>query len=59
MAVLLIPQLAIDRAAIQQSVMRREIHDLALVQHQDGIRLHQGRQPMADDDHGAVTRDIP
>ena len=44
MAILLMPERAIDFIAIQQFLMAPQIVDLALVKHQDRIRLHQGGQ---------------
>ena len=41
MAVLLCPELAIDRASLEQRAMRRHIHHLALVQHHDLVAFDQ------------------
>src|ERR1700730_16965901 len=50
-AVLLRPQLAIERAPLEQDIVRRQIHDLALLQDEDLVAVGQGRQAVRDDDH--------
>src|SRR5208282_4486706 len=49
MAVLLRPQLAIDRAALEQHAMRSDVDDFALLHHQDQVAFGQRRQPVGDD----------
>ena len=41
MAVLLCPELAVDRAALEQDTVRRDIFDLALFQHEDLVAFGQ------------------
>jgi hypothetical protein len=40
-AVLLGPQLAVHRAAFEQDLVRRDVHDLALLQDEDLVALGQ------------------
>ena len=57
MAVLLGPELAIDRAALSENVVWRAVDDFALVEHEDLVALNQRRQAVRDDDHCASARD--
>ena len=56
-AVLLRPELAIDRAALEQRAVRGDVHDLALFQHQDLVAFGERRQAVGDDHHGPAARD--
>jgi hypothetical protein len=57
MAILLIPEGAIDRAPLQQDGMRSDIHDLAPLKHQDLIAIDQGREAVRHDQHRPAAGD--
>ena len=42
MAMLLRPELAIERTALKQHTVRSDVGDFALLQHQDLVAFHQG-----------------
>src|SRR6202030_1680526 len=50
-AVLLRPQLAVEVAALQQDLVRRDVDQLALLQNEDLVAFGQRRQAVRDDDH--------
>src|SRR6267378_1866699 len=49
--VLLLPQLAIDGAALEHLLVGADVGDLALVEDEDLVAIDQRRQPVRDDDH--------
>ena len=57
MTVLLRPELAIGQAALHQLLMRADIHDLALLHHQDLVAIDQGGQSVRDDHHRPAAGD--
>src|SRR5271165_1469978 len=56
-AVLLCPELTIERAAFEQRAVRREVDDGAALHHHDLVALGQRRQPVRDDHHGTTAGD--
>ena len=53
--VLLRPELAIEGAAFKQCAVRRDVYQLALLQHQDLVAFGQRGQTVGDDDHGPAA----
>src|SRR5271166_3620813 len=53
MLVLLVPEPAIDIAALEQLVVPADVVDPAAVEHEDRIGRHQHRQAVREDDEGA------
>src|SRR5260221_1845217 len=56
-AVLRVPEMLVDVAAMQQLVVRADVVDLPALEHQDGMRRHQHRKTMRDADDGASLGD--
>ena len=57
MAILLVPETAVDVAALQQFLVLPDIVHFAALEHQDRVGGHQRGQSMRDDDHGAAVGD--
>ena len=57
MPVLLVPEPAIDVAALEQLVMPAEIVDPAAFEHQDHVGVHQHREAVRNDDERAAFGD--
>ena len=55
--VLLVPEPAIDLAPFQQLVVLADLLDLAALQHENRVRIHERRQPMRNHDHRPPLRD--
>ncbi len=49
MTVLLLPQVLINRAALQQLLVLADVHDAALIHHQDGIAIGERGKAVRDD----------
>ena len=49
---------SIAPAAAKQIVMPSALDDLAALDHQDGVGVHDGVQAMGDDDGGAVLAEV-
>ena len=57
MPVLLRPQLAVERAALEQGRVRRDVEDLALLHDQDLVAFGERGEPVRHDDHRAPAGD--
>src|SRR6516164_9739913 len=57
MLVLLMPEPAIDIAALEELVVAADVVDPAPVEHEDSVRGYQHRQTVRDDDEGAAFGD--
>src|SRR5690348_5683782 len=55
-AILLRPEVPIDRTAFEKHVMRRKIDHLAELQNENVVAVHQASEPMGDDDHRPALR---
>ena len=53
---LAIPHAGIKAIRCQQRIVRAALDDLALVQHDDFVSPHDGREPMRDHQRGAIAR---
>src|SRR5262245_2951540 len=53
---LAVPHAGIEPALCKQHLMGSALHDRALIQHNDLISGHDGREPMRDHERGAVAR---
>src|SRR5208337_4312154 len=55
--VLLMPEAAVDFATLQQLLMPAHRRDLAALENEDGVGIHQRRQPVRDHDHRSTAGD--
>src|SRR5262245_30565454 len=54
---LLVPEIAVDVAAIEELVVAPHVDHAAAVEDEDAVRRHQRGQPVRDDDHRPARRD--
>src|SRR5436305_2190944 len=55
--VLLMPEAAVDVAAVEQFLVRADVVNAAALEDEDRIRIHQRGEAVRDDDEGAALRD--
>src|ERR1700720_3884810 len=57
MPVLLVPEPAVDVAAVEQFLVRADVVNAAALEDEDRIRIHQRGEAVRDDNKGAALRD--
>ena len=57
MRILLVPERAVNIVALQQFLMPTDVVDHAAIEHENGVRIGQRRQPVRNDDQRSAMRD--